>query len=136
MGVNEAVPPPHTLAAGRLGGASVAFFALAAATPLTVVATAVPGAYAGDGPLALPLVFLGLGLLLLIFAAGYVAMSRRMPHAGALYSVIAHGLGRPPGIGAAWLALLSYNAVQIGLYGVLGAVAAKETSGPVKFPKL
>lgn len=120
------MPPPHTLAARRLGGASVAFFAVAAATPLTVVATVLPRMYAGGGALALPLVFLGLGLLLLIFAVGYVAMSRRMPHAGALYSFIARGLSRPLGVGAAWLALFSYHAVQLGLYGLVGAVAAPQ----------
>ena len=123
MGVNEAVPPPQKPAAGRLGGASVVFFALAAATPLTIVATVVPGAYAG-GLLAVPLVFLGLGLLLLTFAAGYVAMSRRMPHAGALYCFIARGLGRPLGLGAAWLALLAYQALQLGLYAAAGVAVA------------
>ncbi|MEU7903967.1 APC family permease [Actinoplanes sp. NPDC049118] len=123
MGVNEAVPPPQTLAAGRLGGVSIVFFAVAAVTPLSVVATVVPGAYAGGAPLALPLLFLGLGLLLLVFAAGYDAMSRRMPHAGALYCFIARGLGRPLGVGAAWLALLAYTALQVGLYAAVAAAA-------------
>ena len=123
MGVNEAVPPPHTLAAGRLGGVSIVFLAVAAVTPLSVVAIAIPGAYAGGGPVTLPLLFLGLGLLLLVFATGYVAMSRRMPHAGALYCLIARGLGRPLGIGAAWLALLAYTALQVSLYAVVGAAA-------------
>ncbi|MEV4637693.1 APC family permease [Actinoplanes sp. NPDC049548] len=118
------MPSPPSPAARRLGGASVLFLALAAATPLTVVTAVVPGAYADSALLALPLLFLALGLLLLTFTAGYTAMIRRGPGPGALYSFIARGLGRPAGVGAAWLALLSYNALQIGLYGVVGAAIA------------
>ncbi|MBB4766794.1 amino acid permease [Amorphoplanes digitatis] len=124
------MPPPHTLAAGRLGGMSIAFLAIAAVTPLSVVAMVVPLAYADGGPLALPLLFLGLGLLLLVFATGYVAMSRRMPHAGALYCFIARGLGRPLGIGAAWLALLAYTALQAGLYALAGAAVEPPAAVP------
>jgi amino acid transporter len=111
------------LAGGRLGTPGVLFFAVAAATPLPVVAAAVPAAYAG-GLLVVPLGFLTVGLILLVFAAGHGAMVRRAPNAGALYAVVARGLGRPLGLGAAWVALLSYNALQIGLYGTVGAAAA------------
>jgi amino acid transporter len=72
---------------------------------------------------AVPLVFAAIGLVLAIFAVGYVAMARRIPHAGALSAFIARGLGRPAGVGSAWIALLSYNAVQISLYGLVGAAA-------------
>jgi amino acid transporter len=122
------VPPPdrstYPLAAGRLGASALVFFALAAATPLTVVTTVIPAAYArGDGSFV-PLAFLALGVVLLLFCAGYAAMARRSPNAGALYAFVARGLGRPIGIGAAWVALISYNAVQIGLYGLVGLAAA------------
>ena len=124
MGVNKQVPPSDrpVLAGGRLGTAGILFFALAAATPLTVVAATIPAAYAG-GLLLVPLGFLAVGLILLVFSVGYTAMIRRGPTAGALYAVIARGLGRPLGVAAAWVALLSYNALQIGLYGALSAAA-------------
>lgn len=120
------MPPPATypLAAGRLGASALVFFALAAAAPIIVVTTVVPSAYAGADAIVVPLAFLVLGVILLLFSVGYAAMARRAPHAGALYSFIARGLSRPIGVGAAWLALLSYNAVQIGLYGAAGAAAA------------
>jgi len=105
-------------------------FALATATPLAILTTAVPGAYAESGPLALPLLFLGVGLLLLLAVPGYARMAHRLPHAGALYCHIARGLGRPVGVGAGWVALLSYNALQIGLYGLVGATAAPLVSLP------
>ena len=127
MGLNGPVAPqdrlsPHTLAPGRIGAAGIAFFAIAAGAPFTVVATTVPGAYAG-GARIVPLAFAALGIVLLLFAAGYVATARRAPNAGALYSIIARGLGRPIGVGAAWIAVLSYNALQISLYGLVAAAA-------------
>ncbi|MFI5494503.1 APC family permease [Actinoplanes sp. NPDC051859] len=106
--------PPPPAAARRLGGASVACLALAAATPLT----------AGSTDAAFPMLFLAVGAVLLIFLVGCAAMIRRLPGPGALYTFVAHGLGRPLGVGAACLALVSYNAAQIGLYGLLGAAAA------------
>jgi amino acid transporter len=122
-GVNEAVPPPHPPAAGRLAGAPVVLLALAVTAPLAVVVGVVPVGYVA-GPGAQPLLIVGAGLLLLTFTPGYVATVRRMPHPGPLYSVVARGLGRPLGLGAAWLALLSYSALQLALYGLAGAAAA------------
>jgi amino acid transporter len=116
-------PSPHTLAPGRIGAAGIVCFALAAANPFTAVATVVPGLYA-HGILLVPLVFATLGVVLVLFSVGSVAMARRAPNAGALYSSIARGLGRPVGVGSAWIALLSYNALQISLYGLAGAAAA------------
>ena len=113
MSVNGLVPP----ASGRrLGSSGALFFAFAAATPLSVVVLGLPAAYAA-GLRFVPWGFLVLGLLLLIFSVGYTAMARRAPTTGPLYTLIARGLGRPLGVGAAWVALLAYNALQIGLYG-------------------
>ena len=51
-------------------------------------------------------------------------MSKYIHNAGAFYSYIARGLGKPAGLGAAALAVFSYNAIQIGLYGAFGYFAA------------
>lgn len=120
------MPPPatHPLAAGRLGATALIFVALAAAAPLSVITNTIPIAYAGNDVPFVPLLFPAVALVLLLFGVGYAAMVRRSPNAGALYSFIARGLGRPTGIGAAWLALFSYNALQIGLYGATGILAA------------
>ncbi|MFI7539888.1 APC family permease [Actinoplanes sp. NPDC049599] len=117
------MPPPHPPAAGRLAGAPVVLLALAVTAPLAVVSGVVPAGYAA-GLTAEPLLFAGLGLLLLTFASGYLAAARRMPHPGPLYSVVARGLGRPLGLAAAWLALLSYATLQLACYGLAGAAAA------------
>lgn len=126
MSLNGSVPKPATyrLAAGRLGASALVFLAIAAATPVSIVTAGVPAAFAQGEPTFVPLVFVAAGLILLCFCTGYAAMARRAPTAGALWSFVARGLGRPAGAGAAWLALLSYNAIQIGLYGATGSAAA------------
>ena len=55
------------------------------------------------------------------FAVGFTTMARHIRGAGAFYTYIAHGFGRHAGLGAAFLALLSYTAVQVGVYGYIGA---------------
>ena len=51
-----------------------------------------------------------------------------MTHAGALYALITRGLGRPAGVAAALVALLSYSFLQVGLYGALGPAAATDAA--------
>ncbi|MEU4231094.1 APC family permease [Nonomuraea sp. NPDC026600] len=117
-------PVAGALAADRLSARAVVCFTMAAAAPLTVVAGLVPTAYAVTGSLALPAAFLIMGVVLALFSTGYVAMARHMASAGALYTYISRGLGRPAGVAAAWVALIAYNCLQTGLYGAFGAALA------------
>lgn len=113
----------EALARGRLGVPSVIFFVLSAAAPLTVVAGVVTTGYGVIGVTGIPLAFLVVAAVLALFSVGYVAMSRRVENAGAFYAYISRGLGRPAGVGAAWVALVAYNALQVGLYGTIGVAA-------------
>jgi amino acid transporter len=119
----SAPPTTRSLAAGRLSVADVIFYVWSATTPLTVIALVVITGFAATGLTGMPLAFLVIGAILLLFAPGFVAMARRAGNSGALYTYVSRGIGRPPGIGAAWVALLSYNALQIALYGGIGAAA-------------
>ena len=105
---------------GRLGVPAIVFMIIAASAPLTVVAGGVTTNYAVSGITGVPLGMLLLAAGLLIYAAGYVAMSRHVRNAGAFYAYIARGLGPEAGVGSAWTALVAYNAMQIGIYGMLG----------------
>ncbi|AWT56484.1 APC family permease [Mycolicibacterium smegmatis] len=110
----------HRLA-GRLGPTAIVFMVVAAAAPLTVVAGTFPiGIAAGNGA-AYPASYVVCTAVLLLFAVGFTAMARHIRGAGAFYTYIAHGFGRHVGLGAAFLALLSYTAVQGGVYGYIGA---------------
>lgn len=39
---------------------------------------------------------------------------------GSFYAYVAQGLGRPLGVGGSLVALVSYNAMQVGIYGLFG----------------
>lgn len=114
-------PVATALAADRLGAASVASFALTAAAPLMVVGGLLVAGWANIGVVGFPLALLMIGAVLALFCFGYVAMAQRIPNAGAFYAYVAQGLGRPVGVGASLVALLSYNALQFGLFGIFGA---------------
>jgi amino acid transporter len=122
VGTNGA--PSQTLAPGRVGAAAVTFFALAATAPIAVLISVVPAAYARGGGALVPLTFVAVAIVLLLFSAGYAAMAHRAPYAGAMYAYVSRGLGRPGGVAAAWVALVSYHALQLGLYGAAGLAAA------------
>jgi Amino acid permease. len=52
---------------------------------------------------------------LALFSVGYVAMSKHIVNAGAMYAFVTRGLGRHAGVAAALIALVAYNALQLGL---------------------
>lgn len=108
------------LAPRRLGALHIVFFTVAASAPLTVLGGGVTTTFAVSGSLGAPLSFVVLAAILGIFAVGYAAMSRYVANAGAFYAYLAHGIGRAFGVSASFVALLSYNAIQIGLYGLFG----------------
>src|SRR5438270_409548 len=81
--------------------------------------------YAGTGLIAVPLSFLVLAVVLALLTVGYVAMSGHVPHAAVFYALIARGLGGVCGVAGGALALLSYNAIQISLYGLFGYTVAE-----------
>ncbi len=117
-------PIQGSLAKDRLGVPSVIFFVMSAAAPLMVVAGVVTTGYAQTGITGIPLSFLVVAIILIFFSVGYVAMSRHITNAGAFYAYVSNGLGRPLGVAAAWVALLAYNALQVGLYGIVAAAVS------------
>jgi amino acid transporter len=104
-----------------LGVPDLVFFIVAASAPLTAVAGGQAATYLVTGNRAVPFMFIPLGIILALFAVGYAAMSRHVANAGAFYSYVSQGIGKVQGIGAAFVALIAYNAMQIGIYGLFGA---------------
>ncbi len=103
-----------------LGVPSITLMIIAASAPLTVVAGGVTTSYNVTQSLGVPLGFLLIAAVLTLFAVGYTAMSRYVTNAGAFYAYISQGLGRVLGVGSALVALVAYNAMQIGVYGLFG----------------
>ncbi|MFJ6503026.1 APC family permease [Streptomyces sp. NPDC091879] len=116
---DRSVGAAPTLRAGTLGTADIAFFVVSAAAPLTVMAGVAPFAIALGG-IGAPVGYLVAGVTLAVFAVGFSTMSRHVRSAGAFYAFITRGLGRSVGIGAALLAMVGYNGMEIGVYGLLG----------------
>lgn len=126
-------PAGHHRLSGSLGVGAIVFMVVAAAAPLTVVAGTVPiGIAAGNGA-AFPASYVVCTVVLLFFAVGFTAMARHVDAGGAFSTYVARGLGRPAGVGSAFLALVSYAAVQLAVYGFVGSaidVLVTDHGGP------
>jgi amino acid transporter len=103
-----------------LGVPDLVFFIVAASAPLTAVAGGQAATYLVTGNKGVPFMFIPLGIILALFAVGYAAMSRYVANAGAFYAYVARGLGKVQAVGAAFVALIAYNSMQIGIYGLFG----------------
>ncbi|GAA1650768.1 APC family permease [Georgenia ruanii] len=104
---------------GTLGPLSIVFMVVAAAAPLTIfVSTPVNMLNSNGAGIAFDYV---VGpLVLLLFGAGFAAMSVHVQKAGAFYSYITAALGRPVGVGSGFLAMLGYLLFQSFVYMLLG----------------
>ncbi|HQR26088.1 MAG TPA: APC family permease [Nocardioides sp.] len=109
---------------GRLGALAIAFFVVSAVAPLTGMAGGAPFAMLLGNGAGVPAAYLVVTTVMLVFAVGYVAMARHHTSTGAFYSYIARTLGGHAGGAAAWVALLGYNTMQIGLYGLWGVISS------------
>ncbi|WP_210592987.1 amino acid permease [Streptomyces sp. GESEQ-35] len=98
----------------------VVFLVIAAAAPLAAMVGNIPLALIYGNGAGLPAAFLVGMLILLCFSVGYAAMGRRVVNTGAFYTYIARSLGKPAGIGAAYVAVLAYTALTCGLVGSFG----------------
>lgn len=119
----SATSPAPVAADGRLQGSmnttQLVLTVLAFSSPLVCLAGYFSLTIMVAGSTA-PVAFLAVTILVLIFAAGYVVMTRRMPRAGAFYAYISSGLGRPIGLGSAFLAGVSYTIIGMGVYCFAG----------------
>lgn len=114
----------NQLKKNSLGLVAVTFMVISAAAPLTGVAGAMPIAFLLGNGTGIPATFVLLTVVMLAFAAGYVAMSRHVKNAGAFYAYATRGLGGMWGGATAITAVVAYNAMQFGLIGLLGGVSA------------
>ena len=109
---------------GNLGTLDLTMTVLAASAPLSVMAAFAPvSLLVGNGP-GMVQSFLIAGVALMLFAFGFLEMGHRIARegsdVGALYTYVTKGLGRPIGLGGAFLAVFSYTMIQVGTLGMLG----------------
>jgi amino acid transporter len=107
----------------RLTTPKIVFLVVAAAAPMAAMVGVVPLQFAlGDGA-GTPGTFVLAGIVLLCFGVGYAAMSRRITNTGGFYTFVGRGLGRPPAVACALIAVIAYNAVTVQLVGAFGYFA-------------
>jgi amino acid transporter len=113
-------PAPVRHLRGNLGVASIVFMVVAAAAPLGVIGGVVPLGIASGNGAGFPATFIIATVILLFFAVGFTAMTPYVEEAGAFFSYVRKSLGFPTGIGIAFVAIVSYLAIEAGVYGLLG----------------
>jgi len=122
LGGENTAPERHLR--GNLGVASIVFMVVAAAAPLGVIGGVVPLGIASGNGAGFPATFIASTVVLLFFAVGFTAMTPYVEEAGAFFSYVRKSLGTPAGIGIAFVALVSYVALEAGVYGLLGPAGA------------
>jgi amino acid transporter len=111
---------PPELQKNAIGMWQIVFFVIAAAAPLTGMLGIIPvDIQLGNGA-GVPGAFVIAGVILLIFSVGYGAMSRHVVNAGAFYAYLAQGLSPHFGVGGAFVAVVSYTTMQVGVYALFG----------------
>ena len=112
-------PREGQLDGGAMSTADIVFFVLAGVAPMGVVVAVLSLSIALGNGAGVPGTYLIAGVVLALFSAGYVRMSRRITNVGGFYSFARQGLGRRAGGATAYVALLAYNAATIGIFGAL-----------------
>lgn len=110
----------HASLSGSLGVTAIVFMVVAAAAPLTVIGGGTPVGLALGNGVGFPANYVLAAVILILFSVGMSAMSRRISKPGAFFTYIGAGLSRSLGVGAAFVALVAYTAVQLAVYGFLG----------------
>lgn len=120
---------PAGLARNSIGTTHIVFFVVAAAAPLASVVGASPAAFAFGNGAGVPGVYVLVGLLYLIFSVGFTAMTRFSGSVGGFYAFITRGLGRPAGVAAAAISLLTYKMIQMAVYALFGIFVSGALAG-------
>lgn len=99
-----------------MGTWQVVLTVLAMSGPLGAVAGVLPLVISEGNGAGAPGAYAVMGVILLLFAVGFTTMARHFPRTGAFYAYITGGLGRPLGLGAAYIAQLGYLTLLVGTY--------------------
>jgi len=100
------------LSRGALNTFDLLFMVMAAAAPMAVVVGTMPLAFALGNGIGVPGTFAFVIVGMLLFAVGYVRIIPYVRNAGAFYAYISASFGRAFGLGAAYVAAVSYFALS------------------------
>ncbi|NWB11945.1 APC family permease [Pseudomonas sp. D5002] len=112
-------PANHSLKRDTLDTKDLVLLVLAAVAPMGIVVSLTTLSIALGTGAGTPGTYIVAALIFSVFAVGYLKMSQRITNAGAFYAYISAGFGERAGRIAAWLAVMTYNAITIGTFGSL-----------------
>jgi amino acid transporter len=115
----ERLESTDQLSTGVLGTAEIVFMVVAAAAPMAVVVALMPMAFGFGNGSGVPGAWLVAVVAMLLFAIGYVRIIPHVRNAGAFYGYISASIGRPCGLGAAYVAGFSYLMLACSTLGAL-----------------
>ena len=121
---------------GNMGVAELVMNVLAFSSPLATVAGTLPVLLMFSGQTA-PAIYLLVTLMLFIFSVGFIRMSSSVQGPGGFYSFVTAGLGKPAGLGGAFLALFGYIFIGFfapSFFGVTLQAFVVETLGGPDIP--
>ncbi|GAB3292239.1 APC family permease [Parasphingorhabdus pacifica] len=118
---NAEIPHHTSLKRDAFGVPGILFFVLSAQAPLTSIVGAAALAVALGNGTGAPGAYLIVGAVIVLFAVGFTTITRHLDTRGGFFAVIRAGLGFRTGAGGSALAMLSYNAVQVAMYGLFGS---------------
>lgn len=101
----------------------IVFFVMAAAAPLAVVVGVTPYAFAFGNGTGVPLTFVLVGMMYVLFSVGFTAMSAQIGGAVSFYPYISAGLGKPIGVGGALASIATYLSVELMATALFGVFA-------------
>lgn len=104
-----------------IGLVGVVFMVVAFSAPITAMTGNVPVAVGYGNGIGAPAGFIVATIVLSIFSIGFTALARHITSAGAFYTFVARGLGRPFGLSAGVLTMVSYMVMEAGLVGIFAA---------------
>ena len=107
-----------------IGVPGMIFMVVAATAPLTALSSNISLSLGFGTGASTVLLLVLVGLVLAVFAAGYVVLSRYVTSAGAYQAFVEFGLGRRAGAATAFVATLAYTIAAAGMVAATGYFAA------------
>ena len=121
--------PAMGLRPNAVGTTGIVFSVLAFAAPLAAIAGVAPIVFGAAGSMGAPGVFAICTVVLLLFSVGFAAMSRQHSGPGGFAIYVARAFGSGCGFGAAFIAVLGYNAFLSGNLGLFGYMTGQLVEG-------
>ncbi|BBZ34750.1 putative amino acid permease [Mycolicibacterium confluentis] len=98
------------------------FTVLAFNGPLTIVVGYITVVIGMGNGLGAPVAYIATGVLIWLFSVGFIKMAGHLPNPGGFYAFITAGLGKLPGLGASFVALICYYFILLGVYAFNGVL--------------